>query len=323
VPGLLVLKSCYNRCSGNRPGPRLDRSGGAVFGRGRTGRALLNYQSGSGSRAERCQRPHGRDGKCGPVTINAIGLTPESAKSKIRWQIERNPEDTIDNADPDFADNENGRFTVTPNRPGNFRVVAYVNTYDNSTRYKNAELKVLRLAIVRITPRPADSFISVPNLSYTDSVQGENFLLLLSSDAMKIQANVIVEGGGNNRMVGVDQVQLAFAGNALADDVVITYGVPSPTPPAPANVEGIGREGQGLSFPLVDCNAPFPTTADPALHDDKFTRRYSETATLGAGTSGGQVIVVEAWDDPGLGFANRHPTTTNLWTRMQGGIVRR
>lgn len=255
----------------------------------------------------------------GSMTISAIGPTPKTATDKIRWEVERNPDDTIDSAVPDFADNENGKFTVTPSKPGNFRIVAYVNTYDNNTRYKNAELKVLRLAIIRITPQVADSYISVPNLSYTDNVLGTNRIRLDSTDAMKIQANVIVEGGGSNRMIGVDQVQLAFAGNVLLDDIVINYAVPTPTPPPPGNVVGVGREGQGLSFPLVDCNADFPTTADPADIDHKFTRFTSNTALLGNGPGGGQVVVLEAWDDPSVLIAIRHPTTINPWTTIRGG----
>ena len=255
----------------------------------------------------------------GPVTIKAIGLNPTSLTDRIRWQVERNPQDTIDTDLPDFADSETGQLTLTPNKPGNFRVVCFVNTYQDNHRYQDAELKVLRVAIVRLTPQPQDSFISAPNLGYSDNVIDANFTRLDSSDAMLIRGNVLVEGGGPDRMVGVNKVQLAFAGNALADDIVITYGVPAPTPAPPGNVVGIGREALGISFPLVDSNAENPSTADPGQPNQKFTRFTSNVAVSGSGPNGGQIIILEASDDPSLALRTRHPTTSNPWTQIRGG----
>lgn len=42
-------------------------------------------------------------------------------------------------------------------------------------------------------------------------------------------------------------------------------------------------------------------------------------APVGTGANGGQIIVLEAFDEPSLALRTRHPTTNNPWTQIRGG----
>ncbi len=253
----------------------------------------------------------------GPLKIKVVGLNPASAVSSIRWQVERNPDDTVDNGLPDYEDNENGQLTLGPNMAGNYRVICYVNTYNDGTRSENSELRVLRLVVVKLTVDAVNSSIET-GVSFTSTIENRNngtiiFMRLDANDAMNITAKVLVEGGGHDRMLGVDKVHLGFVGNAIGDDFTANYDVPSPTPAPPGNVAGVGRELSGTNFPIVDCSTDNPAKATESV------RYHNDSTTAGSGTNGGQIVVVAADDAPGFAVNLRHPTTSNPWSRLSGG----
>src|SRR2546423_5281584 len=163
----------------------------------------------------------------GTPTVKAVGVAP-GAVDQLRWQIDRDPTDTVATGTPALSAQTGGQVVVTPNTAGNFRLACYDDANNNHTLDSGEELKVLLMAVVRVTVQP-DHFIST-NGTFSGSQRGVS-----TQDAMRIQAEVLLEGGGANGRIGVDRIVLGNVGNLLVDDFTVHYPVPTPAPVAPGN----------------------------------------------------------------------------------------
>jgi hypothetical protein len=95
-----------------------------------------------------------------------------------------------------------------------------------------------------------------------------NFRLLV------LQCQVILEGGGSNRTIGVDRMKLGNIGNLTADSAQVNYAG-----------GGIGTENPGSSLPMIDSGG------DPTNGGDTVWRTSSLVSILsGPGGNGKKIF---------------------------------
>jgi len=246
----------------------------------------------------------------GTPTVKAVGVAADVA-NQLRWQIDRDPTDTVATGTPALSAQTGGEVVVTPNTAGNFRLVCYVDANSNRALDSGEELKVLLMAVVRVTVQP-DHFIST-NGTFSGSNRGVS-----TQDAMRIQIEVLLEGGGADRRIGVDRVVLGNVGNLLVDDFTVHY----PASGAQGNEAGTGREMPGAPVPMLDSSRVRPRN-EPTGGTSPFRSRSSDIVVdsgVPKGTSkSGQIRRVSGNDAPGFGWDTRHPSTGNAWTTTDGG----
>ena len=168
------------------------------------------------------------------MTVRAQNVSPPTASSQLRWKIDRDPSDVVGTGTPSLSALTGEQITVTPNTAGNFRLICYFDLNGNSSYDAGEELRVLRLAVVRMTVDTSTQNSSIDaSLSQTGQENG-----VLTSTAMALNFAVLLEGGGTNRMIGVNLVHIGDVGNLTADNSTINYPVPSPSPGPPGDVAG-------------------------------------------------------------------------------------
>src|SRR5205085_3574864 len=65
------------------------------------------------------------------ITVSAQGVDPSSALANLRWQIKRDPSDTVATGTTPTLSVENTLVKVTPDVPGNFILICYYDTNVN------------------------------------------------------------------------------------------------------------------------------------------------------------------------------------------------
>jgi hypothetical protein len=131
---------------------------------------------------------------------------------------------------------------------------------------------------------------------------------------MMINFEVLFEGGGAHRLVGVNLIHTGDVGNLTADNSTINYPIPNPTPAAPGNVAGKETENPGGTLPMLD-----GPNDNPAGGIASFRSASMERSDSGPGGNG-QVRSLASDDIPGFGpWDNLHPVTHNPWFTTQGG----
>lgn len=248
----------------------------------------------------------------GRLTVTAQGLNVPNAP--IRWQVDRNPDDTVAAGVPDLSAHMGVQITVTPNVPGNFRLICYLDADGNNTFETGEELVVLRMAIVRATIQPGTHTISTA-VAFAGAASE-----VRTTTAMAIQADFLLEGGGADRLLGVDRVVLGDVGNLLNDTFVVSYpGVPNGTESEDPDFQT--NPAAGFPAPMVDTSRVPAHGSEPTGADTPFRLRSMDTA-IGAGPGGsGQIRRVTVHDAPGFGWDLNHPTTANPWATTAGGNV--
>ncbi len=260
---------------------------------------------------------------CGKITVKAQNIRPAPAKLDLRWEIEQDPTDTVAKGLPALDKNTGDQIVITPNAPGTFRLICYCGS--KAKHFQNEEIRVLRMVIVKITPRPGGS------------VTGDTTAAVFAPAAngvgtnnppppMSLKVDFLVEGGGHNRRFGLDnaltQIVIGNVGNVTADSVVANY----PGVPAPGDVRpGTSSEdpdfqlspAPGFPNPMVDtfrvAHGATPTGASTPF------RSNSNQVLLGNGPGGnGQLVRLTSFDAPAFGWPGNHPTTGNPWTTVQG-----
>jgi hypothetical protein len=251
----------------------------------------------------------------GMITVTAMGVSPSTAASQLRWTMQRDPNDSIDFGLPTLSAQTGASITFTPTLTGNFILICYYDTNGDSMYNAGEELRVLRMASVNVQVQP-NSFIRT-NANF---VGGSNSVNV--QNAMELQMDVLLEGGGADALIGVDRVTLGNVGNLRTDNFVVNYPVPTPAPPAPGNVNGTGSENPGAATPVVD-TVNVTQGHEPTGGTTPF-RGNSQDTSLGAGPGGlGQLRRVHSLDAPGFGWEYLHPTTQNPWaTTVNGNAFR-
>src|SRR4029077_19583598 len=109
---------------------------------------------------------------------------------------------------------------------GNFNLICFydksggtANTYD-----AGEELGILHLAIVRMTL--VDSSLVVPTVNFLGSpFEQTEYGVRAQTDLMNILCDVILEGGGANRLIGVNKITIGTRQNLIATGFTINYPV--------------------------------------------------------------------------------------------------
>jgi hypothetical protein len=253
----------------------------------------------------------------GAITVTANQLNVAAAP--IRWQIDRNPTDAVGTAvDLPSLSTEMGASTVlTPDQPGSFRLICYLDADGNGKYEAGEELKVLRLVIVKAIVQPGASITKDPNFTWGVPLPNG---VSPTGNAMSFQAQVLLEGGGANEMLGVNDLRLGEEGNVVADSFKVSY------PGTAAHAQS----GTGTEDPDFKIN-PAPGFANPMVDSSRIGlggqatgglspfRSTSDDSHVVAGPGGrGEVVTVTSQDTPTVGWAFNHPTTMNPWGTTSG-----
>jgi hypothetical protein len=135
---------------------------------------------------------------------------------------------------------------------------------------------------------------------------------------MTLQAQYLLEGGGEYRTIGVAAIAIGDVGNLTTDTFTVNYPAPSPTPPAPGNVPGTETENTGAPLPMIDTDS-VPKNAIATGGSSPF-RAVNQQTTLPS--SVGLLVQLKSGDGPGFGdWDSDHPVTGNDWTTVTGGIT--
>jgi hypothetical protein len=256
----------------------------------------------------------------GVITVTAQNVQPPSEKPNVRWKIERDPTDTVAAGTPTLDTTSGDVVKLTPDTPGSFRLICFRDANGSGAHDAGEELRVLRLVIVQITPQ-AGGTLTTNNASIrpgVNRVDTRNGAIV----AMRLQADLLLEGGGANRRFGLEKVVLGNVGNLLSDSFVVNYpGVAAP---------GDTRNGTETEDPDFQTNpaAGFPAPMVDAFNVAQGTeptggntpnRSNSVQTTLGNGPGGnGQLRRITSLDAPSFVWDGAHPTTGNRWATTQG-----
>ncbi len=257
----------------------------------------------------------------GEITVTAQAIVPATDANRVRWQIDRDPTDTVAAGTPALDTTTGAQVKFTPTVAGSFRLICF-NDANGSNKHDNGEeLRVLRMVVVQITPQPgATMTLTSSFVGRTNGVSTRNGAIR----PMVLQADYLLEGGGANRRFGLDQVTLGNVGNLLTDTFVANY----PGRPAPNDTRN-GTETEdpdfqtnpapGFPAPMVDtqrggaAQGLVPTGADTPF------RSNSQDPVQGNGPGGnGQIKRVNSFDAPAFGWTGNHQTTGNPWATTQG-----
>jgi hypothetical protein len=250
----------------------------------------------------------------GTITVSADVVQPLTPT--IHWEIDQNPADTVGTGTPTLGATTGNTTTITPNAPGNFRLIAYLDLNNNGSFDSGEQLKVLRLAIVEATVQNGTASLTTT----TAFAGGVNSVTTAGASgnvhAMDIGASILLQGGGADQSIGTNQIVIGNVGNLLSDTFQITY--PGQLPPAdPRN--GVGKEDpDGQINPAPGFPAPMVDTSrgdNPNGGSAPFRSRSNSTVLA---SPNGQLIQLTSYDAPAFGWAGVHPTTGNPWATTSG-----
>jgi hypothetical protein len=264
----------------------------------------------------------------GPVTASLDQVQPAAAVSQVRWELDKDSSDTVDIGSdhvPSLAGASGQVVVFNPSAAGNYRLVAYLDLNGNGAFDEGEQLRVMRLAVVQWTLQEGTN--TVFTLVDTLFPNGENFVSTIfqnddgtvSTPPMSLQAQYLLEGGGEYRLIGAAVVRIGNVGNLVADTFVVSYPVPSAGAPAPGNVAGTEQEAAGQALPMFDTMnlAVLPKGAMATGGSAPF-RTGSKQVTVSSGL--GLVVQVTSSDAPSFGpWDSIHPVTMNTWTTTSGG----
>ena len=245
------------------------------------------------------------------MTVSASGVNPESAASQLRWKIDRDPSDTVTTGLPGLSATTGAEVSVTPSTAGNFRLIVFVDSNANNAYNAGEEIRVLRFAVVRVASLE-DCTIDRIDPMFTSVASGGTQIGVETDGIMAISCTVTLEGGGANRLIGVNKVTIGDVGNLTSENFQINFPIPTPTPAAPGNVAGTESENPGGSLPMVD-TGNVSLNQEPSGGNTAF-----RSSNNNPGTGAERTITAE--DNPGFGpWHNLHPVTNNPWATTQGG----
>ena len=134
---------------------------------------------------------------------------------------------------------------------------------------------------------------------------------------MVLECTIVLEGGGANKLIGVDKIKIGTIQNLVSSTgnlFKINYPIPNPTPAAPGNVSGTGTENPGDQIPTVDSGE------DPSGGTSVFLSGDGGGLTGSNLSGGGQERTLTTGDNPGFGpWLINHLHTHNPWMSTLGG----
>jgi Putative Ig domain len=268
----------------------------------------------------------------GTVTVNGVNVQPAASANQVQWQMDRDPTDKVDlngkqdcsgapKGAPAVAGSPGARVTFPPDNPGNFRLVAYIDANGNGKFDDGEQLRILRIAVVRVTlMNPTTSTFNVVSVFVPDAPSGVPPKEGLDvkgpggGPAMKILGDFMIEGGGDTCQIGVNVITIGNVGNLDSDNFQVLYPRRSLGP-------ATATETPAGPFPMVDTTrvtkAPGCPNPQPAGGTCPFRGRSVQTALQSAT---GQRARLESEDSPGFGnWKIIHPATGNPWGSTSGG----
>jgi hypothetical protein len=248
--------------------------------------------------------------------LRTVGVTPSSVSNLLRWEAKRDDTDTVGTREelPLLDKVVGSEILLTPHKAGNFNVICYYDSNNNSRFDAGEELRVLRMAVVRVTVKDAPAISSgVEFRPETDPTLGG----VATQIAMLIDMNVLLEGGGQNRQIGIDKMHFGVVGNLTQHRSTANYPIPTPTPPSPGNQAGQWIEDPGATLPMLDAGG-IPRGTEPTGNKTVF--RGGKVDTKSNTPDGmGQLAAIVADDEPGFGpWFYKHPKTKNFWGTNDG-----
>src|ERR1051325_1329273 len=162
------------------------------------------------------------------LTVAAQGVSPSSAANQLRWKIDRDTSETGASGLPALSVQAGPQVTVTPSVSGNFNLTCWNDNNGDGAYNAGEELRVMHLAVVKVSVNSNESTID-SFVSFTGAADG-----VQTEGAMAMNFDVTLEGGGSNKLVGVNKIHLGDVGNVRADTPQLNY----PVPQAGAAVQG-------------------------------------------------------------------------------------
>jgi hypothetical protein len=245
----------------------------------------------------------------GTVTVTASNL--EVAADQVKWQIDRDPNDTVDTGTPSVSGSPGATVTFAPSTAGNFRLTAYVDANSNGVFDEGEQLGVLRVAVVQASLLASHFFTE-------DTIEGQGSSTVvtdpshdINSSPLRYDADYLLEGGGASRTIGTSAITLGGIGNLLSDNFAIAY---------PGSPLGTGAEDPGGTMPMVDTQR-VSAGASPTGGVTAFRSTWVPSEVAGdIPSTGGRVTQFITGDAQVFTWANFHPTTGSTWGSTSGGI---
>jgi hypothetical protein len=277
----------------------------------------------------------------GTVIVRGINIQPAANANQVQWQMDRDPADKVNlgaaigcaaspSGTPAVSGSRGAEVTFAPTNPGNFRFAAYVDLNGNGKFDDGEQLRILRVAVVRVTLiDPSSSTFTaikdfVPTVSPSFATLGTK--RPPGTPPMKLMGDYMIEGGGDKCGVGASKINIGNVGNLVLNTFMVNYPVPVPKPPAPGDVAGTATlnplpDGGPLPFRvMIDTSrAPAGTDLkDLAGGDVAFRGNSMRDPEVASAT--GRRIRLTSFDAPQLPWRVRHLTTRNPWATAIGGI---
>jgi hypothetical protein len=254
----------------------------------------------------------------GTVSVTAANPNPSSIASQIRWDFARDGNDTVASDKPALNNTTGATTSFQPSTPGNFRLVAYLDTNGNGQFDEGEQLRVLRIAIVRVTPQPLSS-LTTQNTLYGETPTayagvGSTSYPPAPPFPMNLSAQYLLEGGGQDKSIGTSGIIVGEVGNvinsnnksgaATGDTFQVLY-----------STAGTGVENPGSpNLPMVDCLTDNPTDGAEPM------RQNSNPIILAPPTTGGVLIQITSLDAPGFSWYVTQPNTKTTWFDTGGTV---
>ena len=259
----------------------------------------------------------------GSVTISLQNFGPATDINQVQWEVDRDPTDNYGPSVPvlpTLGTPSNGTITLTPNTPGNFRLVAYRGT---GAFTEGEQVVVLRFAIVRATMQTTGNLYSVYAVRNNLAGSGISKSTVSSAPdrsaahaAMGVIWVCLLEGGGSARTIGTTQISGGDIGNLIASDTfTVSYPVPIPAPPPPGNVAGTESENPGGPIPMLDALGVSGGAPPPF----RVSTQAIQSGQLPAPPiTGGFMVGWTSADSPTYTWDYSHPVTQNFWGMTMG-----
>jgi len=224
------------------------------------------------------------------ITIQAEG---SGNLNQIRWKIDRDPSDSVDNNGlPTLSSQVGASVTLTTSKAGNFRLISYYDTNSNGTFDNGEELKVLRFAVVLITMNQYTCFIK-----NTNQFQFSTVAPLVFNNNVEVECPILLAGGGSNGTIGLDKIRTGVIGNVTNNDFKVFYET------------GVGTSTSNGVLPLI---------SDPNSNN---AFRSNSVENIGANPPNGQQrLITSSTESPSTNiWVERHPANQSFWQSSSGG----
>ncbi len=246
------------------------------------------------------------------VKVIALDVEPSTVESQIRWKLLRSTND--DQAFkliplPDLTVIP-GEVTFQPSAPGNFLLVAYLDTNSDGQLNPGEQLQVLRFAVVQASlVTSQSSFNLMTSFNYTTfpgvtaplSITAGPTQDVPTTRAMTMTAAVLLEGGGANRTIGTSHAQVGDVGNFVSNSLIVHY--------SPSGIAIQRPDGNDLYL-------DFPAESPPTGGETAF--RSAQTPSVPIQVALGRELQFTASSAP-VTFGWASPLITgNLWNNTTG-----